>query len=135
MMKTVAVQTGKTQEFLDITRRLQTAVQESGVQEGVAFVYCPHTTAGLCVNENYDPTVTADILKKLDELIPVYGTYSHAEGNAAAHIKSCLVGVSLQLPVSGGRLVLGTWQGVFFCEFDGPRQRKVHLRILNAGGA
>lgn len=133
MIKKVDVQTNKTQEYVDITQRLQAAVKESGVQEGVAFVYCPHTTAGLCVNENYDPTVAADILNKLEELVPVHGAYSHAEGNAAAHIKSCLMGVSLQLLVNGGRLVLGTWQGVFFCEFDGPRQRKVLLKVLSSG--
>lgn len=130
MLKTIEVATQKRQEFVDITGRIREAIRESGIREGVAYIYCPHTTAGLCINENYDPTVAEDILNKLEELVPRAGAYRHAEGNAAAHIKSCLVGVAHPLLVSGGDLLLGTWQGVFFCEFDGPRRRKVFVRII-----
>ncbi|MEW6181694.1 MAG: secondary thiamine-phosphate synthase enzyme YjbQ [Bacillota bacterium] len=131
MIVTVEVVTRQQQEFVDISDSIQSAVHASGILEGVAFVYCPHTTAGLCINENYDPTVPEDILRKLEELVPVRGSYRHLEGNAAAHIKSCLMGVSHLLPVSEGKLKLGTWQGVFFCEFDGPRRRKVIVRVLS----
>ncbi|MGQ9512724.1 secondary thiamine-phosphate synthase enzyme YjbQ [Thermodesulfitimonas sp.] len=130
MLKTIEVVTHKHQEFVDITGKVQEVVRESGITEGIAYIYCPHTTAGICVNENYDPTVAEDILNKLEELVPVAGAYRHAEGNAAAHIKSCLVGVCHPLLVSGGKIVLGTWQGVFFCEFDGPRQRKVLVKVI-----
>ncbi|MEW6770870.1 MAG: secondary thiamine-phosphate synthase enzyme YjbQ [Bacillota bacterium] len=130
MIRTIEVVTRKRQEFVDITGAVQAAVGESGVAEGVAYLYCPHTTAGICINENYDPTVAEDILHKLEELVPVGGPYRHAEGNAAAHIKSSLMGVAHPLLVSGGKLVLGTWQGVFFCEFDGPRRRKVLVQVL-----
>lgn len=132
MIKTVEVTTRKRQEFVDITEQIRTVIQSSGVQEGIALLYCPHTTAGVSINENYDPTVAEDILNKLEELVPVQGSYRHAEGNAAAHIKSCLVGVSQLLVISGGRPFLGTWQGVFFCEFDGPRQRKLVVQILSS---
>ncbi|MEW6446698.1 MAG: secondary thiamine-phosphate synthase enzyme YjbQ [Bacillota bacterium] len=130
MIKTIDVVTHKRQEFIDITGRVQAAVGEAGVPEGVAYLYCPHTTAGICINENYDPTVAEDILNKLEELVPVSGVYRHAEGNAAAHIKSSLVGVTHSVMVSGGKVVLGTWQGIFFCEFDGPRRRKVLMRVI-----
>lgn len=130
MLKTIEVVTRKHQEFVDITDKVQEVVRESGIAEGVAYIYCPHTTAGICINENYDPTVAEDILNKLEELVPVAGAYRHAEGNAAAHIKSCLVGVCHPLLVSSGKIVLGTWQGVFFCEFDGPRRRKIIVKIV-----
>ncbi|HIE13009.1 MAG TPA: YjbQ family protein [Desulfotomaculum sp.] len=131
-MITIEVVTQKRQEFVDITSRVQAAVGESGVSEGIAYLYCPHTTAGICINENYDPTVAEDVLNKLEELVPVSGAYRHAEGNAAAHIKSCLIGVTQPVLFSSGKLVLGTWQGVFFCEFDGPRRRRVLVRIIPA---
>lgn len=130
MIKTIEVVTHKRQEFVDITGRVQSAVGEAGVSEGVAYLYCPHTTAGICINENYDPTVVEDVLNKLEELVPVSGAYRHAEGNAAAHIKSCLIGVTHSILVSGGKVVLGTWQGIFFCEFDGPRRRKVLVKVI-----
>lgn len=132
MIKTIEVVTHKRQEFVDITGRVQAAVGEAGVSEGVAYLYCPHTTAGICINENHDPTVVEDILNLLEALVPVGGGYRHAEGNAAAHIKSCLIGVTHSVLVSAGRVVLGTWQGIFFCEFDGPRRRKVLVRIISA---
>lgn len=132
MIRTIEVVTEKHQEFVDITGRVQAAVREAGISEGVVHLYCPHTTAGICINENYDPTVVKDVLTKLEELVPVNGVYRHAEGNAAAHIKSCLLGVAHSLLISSGKLVLGTWQGIFFCEFDGPRRREVLVRIIPA---
>jgi secondary thiamine-phosphate synthase enzyme len=117
-------------EFIDITSKVQEAVSASGVKEGVCLVYVPHTTAGVTINENADPSVVVDIINKLSELVPQSSSYRHTEGNAPAHIKSTLVGCSVLIPVSGGKLMLGTWQGVFFCEFDGPRQRRVIIRIF-----
>ncbi len=117
-------------EFIDITSKLQEAVSASGVKEGVCLVYVPHTTAGVTINENADPSVVADIINKLSELVPQSSVYKHTEGNAPGHIKSTLVGCSVSIPVSGGKLMLGTWQGVFFCEFDGPRQRRLIIRVF-----
>jgi secondary thiamine-phosphate synthase enzyme len=117
-------------EFIDITSKVQEAVSASGVKEGVCLVYVPHTTAGVTINENADPSVVVDIINKLSELVPQSSSYRHTEGNAPGHIKSTLVGCSVLIPVSGGKLMLGTWQGVFFCEFDGPRQRRVIIRIF-----
>jgi secondary thiamine-phosphate synthase enzyme len=114
----------------DITAEVASAVISSGVAEGVAQVYCPHTTAGVTVNEHADPDVMADIFDHLSEGVPTNGRWRHAEGNADAHVKAMLVGSSVTVPVSGGRLQLGTWQGVFFCEFDGPRQRHVLVTML-----
>jgi secondary thiamine-phosphate synthase enzyme len=117
-------------EFVDITPEVQSCVQKSGVQNGVCILSVPHTTAGLAVNENWDPSVRADILQVLDRLVPWQANYHHTEGNAAAHIKSCLVGTSETLLVEAGKLALGTWQGVFFAEFDGPRRRRVFVRVI-----
>jgi secondary thiamine-phosphate synthase enzyme len=117
-------------EFVDITPEVQSCVQKSGVQNGVCILSVPHTTAGLAVNENWDPSVRADILDVLDRLVPWQANYHHTEGNAAAHIKSSLVGTSETLHVEAGKLALGTWQGVFFAEFDGPRRRRVFVRII-----
>ncbi len=117
-------------ELQDITSRVQRAVTDSGVQNGVCYVYVSHTTAGVIINENADPSVAKDILTTLNKLVPRQGNYSHREGNADAHIKASLVGSSEAIVVEGGRLVLGTWQGVFFCEFDGPRRRHVLVKVL-----
>jgi len=117
-------------EFIDITSRVQEAVSASGVKEGICLVYVPHTTAGVTINENADPSVVADLIDKLSELVPQSSAYRHREGNAPGHIKSTLVGCSVSIPVSGGKLMLGTWQGVFFCEFDGPRERRVIIRVF-----
>ena len=114
---------------MDITAQVQAFVGQSGVQGGWCTVYVPHTTAGVLVNEAADPDVMHDILNTLDKLIPWRDGYRHAEGNSAAHVKSVLVGSSARLPVSGGRLELGTWQGVFFMEFDGPRNRKALVDV------
>lgn len=117
-------------EFVDITSEVQSCVQQSGVQDGICVLSVPHTTAGLVVNENWDPSVRVDILAVLDRLVPWQANYQHTEGNAAAHIKSCLVGTSEMLLVEAGKLVLGTWQGIFFAEFDGPRRRRVFVRVI-----
>ncbi len=116
-------------ELQDITSQIQRAVSESGVREGVCYVYVPHTTAGVTINENADPSVRKDILMELNKVIPFQDNYSHREGNAAAHIKASLVGSAQTILVEGGRLALGTWQGVFFCEFDGPRRRRVLVKV------
>ena len=117
-------------EFVDITSEVQGCDQKSGVQNGVCVLSVPHTTAGLAVNENWDPSVKVDILAVFDRLVPWQANYRHTEGNAAAHIKSCLVGTSEMLLVEAGQLVLGTWQGIFFAEFDGPRRRRILVRVL-----
>ncbi len=109
--------------------QVERIVSTSGVKEGICRVFVPHTTAGLTINENADPTVPADILMELNKIVPFDDGYRHTEGNSAAHIKSSLVGVDLTVFVTGGRLLLGTWQGLFFCEFDGPRRRKVFVKV------
>jgi len=116
-------------EFVEITGEVAKAVSSSGIREGTALVYVPHTTAGITINENADPSVKSDIIKELDKIIPWNDDYDHSEGNAAAHIKASLIGESVSVIISKGRPVLGTWQGIFFCEFDGPRKRKVFIKI------
>lgn len=116
-------------QFVDITGRVRKAIRENGWSTGLLTLYCPHTTAAVTINENADPSVQSDIIDTLSKLIPHRGGYSHTEGNADAHIKSSLVGCSERVIVQGGDPVLGTWQGIFFCEFDGPRQRRVHLHF------
>ena len=107
-------------------------MDESGIRTGICQVYTPHTTAGVTINENADPDVVRDLLKEIDTVIPFEDAYRHAEGNSAAHIKSSLVGCDQTVPIEEGRLVLGTWQSIFFCEFDGPRQRKVIVQIIGS---
>jgi secondary thiamine-phosphate synthase enzyme len=126
----IAVKTGARTELVDITAEVQTAVREAGIRDGLCMVFVPHTTAAVTINENADPTVKADILKVLNKVIPWDDGYRHLEGNSAAHIKSSLVGASELVAIAGGKLQLGTWQGIFFCEFDGPRRRKVHLHFI-----
>jgi secondary thiamine-phosphate synthase enzyme len=126
----VQVSSKQRAEFVDITSEVQSCVRKSGVQNGVCVLSVPHTTAGLAVNENWDPSVKVDILAVLDRLVPWQANYRHTEGNAAAHIKSCLVGTSEMLLVEAGQLALGTWQGIFFAEFDGPRRRRVFVRVI-----
>jgi secondary thiamine-phosphate synthase enzyme len=123
------VRTRKQVEFINITRDLESHLGQSGVQEGVCHLYVPHTTAGITINEGADPSVVKDIIETLDALVPESEEYHHGEGNSPAHIKSTLVGQSVTVLVDGGRLVLGTWQKIFFCEFDGPRTRNVFLKI------
>jgi secondary thiamine-phosphate synthase enzyme len=121
------VKSGRRTQLIDITVDVQATLREAGISEGLCMIYVPHTTAAVTINENADPTVKADILKIVDQIIPFEANYGHLEGNSAAHIKSSLVGASEMVAVRNGRLQLGTWQGIFFCEFDGPRRRKVHL--------
>ncbi|MBN1595853.1 YjbQ family protein [candidate division FCPU426 bacterium] len=128
--KEISVPTRQAVELINVTGLLQRAVAESGVREGLVVVQAMHTTAGITVNENADPDVLHDLILQLDRIAPNHRDFRHAEGNSAAHIKSSLVGSSATVLVSQGRLVLGTWQGVYFCEFDGPRQRKLLVRIL-----
>jgi len=127
MMITVRSET-KTQ-FIDITSKVQQAVRSSAIQQGYCLLFVPHTTAAITINENADPSVKTDILSILNQIIPWEGNYHHMEGNSAAHIKSTLVGVTQWIPIENGQLILGTWQGIFFCEFDGPRTRKVHVSL------
>jgi secondary thiamine-phosphate synthase enzyme len=126
-----SVRTRTRTEFLDITAQVVKIVQESKVPSGLAVVFVPHTTAAVTINENADPSVQHDLLADLNRLIPFAGPYQHSEGNSAAHIKSSLVGPSETLLIDNGRLALGTWQGVYFCEFDGPRTRKVWVKIIS----
>jgi secondary thiamine-phosphate synthase enzyme len=134
-MTSIEVRTGRRTEFVDITSDVRRAVTEAGLRDGVCVVYCPHTTAALTIQENADPDVVHDMLLWLNTHIPkeVAG-FRHAEGNSDAHIKSSLVGSSVMVLVEKGELVLGTWQGVYFCEFDGPRRRTVHVQPMHASG-
>jgi len=132
-METFEVRTGRRSDLRDITGQVNAVVQNSNVPSGVATVYVPHTTAGITINENADPSVVADIQASLDKLVPWNESfYQHGEGNSAAHIKGSLMGSSVQIPIEDGRLVLGTWQGIYFCEFDGPRTRRVHVQIVSS---
>lgn len=117
-------------EMLDITDRVQRRLADSGIGVGLCMIYVPHTTAGVTINENADPSVRDDILMVLNQMVPWQAAYRHMEGNSPAHVKATLVGASETVAVENGRLVLGRWQGIFFCEFDGPRSRKVHLRFF-----
>jgi secondary thiamine-phosphate synthase enzyme len=117
-------------ELLDITDKVKDAVAQSKVGSGMCFVYVPHTTAAVAVNESYDADVARDITEAMSKLVPHRGGYAHAEGNADAHIKAAMVGSCQSIPVEEGRLALGRWQGIFFCEFDGPRQRRVHVQVI-----
>ena len=125
------VSTRNRTEFVDITHQIQQITRESNVKEGICQIWVPHTTAGVTINENADPSVVHDILKELNKVIPFDDNYQHLEGNSAAHIKSSLVGCTLNVIIHNGHLMLGTWQGIFFCEFDGPRSRKVWIKILS----
>lgn len=127
--RTIAVRTEGAQQFVDITQQVRMVVRESGVKSGECHVFVPHTTAAVTINENADPNVRKDILNRLEEVAPSSGNYLHTEGNAHAHIKSSLVGASLVVFVEAGQLVLGTWQSIFLCEFDGPRTRNVMVRV------
>jgi secondary thiamine-phosphate synthase enzyme len=128
-MREIRISTTGPTELLDITSEVQKAVAESGVRDGVCHVYVPHTTAGITINENADPSVRQDILMELNKIVPFQDNYRHLEGNAAAHIKASIVGSSETILVEAGKLLLGTWQGIFFCEFDGPRSRRVITRV------
>ena len=116
--------------MLDIADKVKRIVKESGIKEGICYVYVSHTTAGITINEGADPDVVRDITATLEKIVPYDGNYRHSEGNSAAHIKASLVGSSNSVPIEKGELLLGRWQGIFFCEFDGPRSRKVILKLI-----
>jgi secondary thiamine-phosphate synthase enzyme len=128
-MKQFNVRTNARSEMIDITGRIRALLKESKMRSGICHVFVPHTTAAVTINENADPDVPRDILMELDKIVPLNDHYRHGEGNSAAHIKSSVVGASEMIFVDDGELVLGTWQSVFFCEFDGPRTRKVIVRL------
>ena len=133
-MKTLRIRTARRTELWDITERVEAAVAESNIRSGLCVVYVPHTTAGVAVNEHADPDVARDVEGLFDRLVPHRGPYRHAEGNTDAHMKAILTGTSQTLLVENGRLALGTWQGIFLCEFDGPRERTVFVKILEDRG-
>ncbi|MDD4570427.1 MAG: secondary thiamine-phosphate synthase enzyme YjbQ [Tepidanaerobacteraceae bacterium] len=128
-MKTVTIETKEPNQMIDITSIVETSVRDSGVKDGVCYVFVPHTTAAITINENADKDVTRDILSTLSKLIPYKDNYRHMEGNSDAHIKASLMGNTAAVILNEGRLVLGTWQSLFFCEFDGPRKRKLIIKI------
>lgn len=130
-LHTLDVKTGRREQFIDITDKLNTLIKTSCVGEGVCHIHVPHTTAGVTVNEGYDPDVIDDIINQLNKLVPQHEEFTHQEGNSDAHIKTLLTGTCLPLVITGGKLLLGTWQRIFFCEYDGPRQRQVIVKISN----
>lgn len=129
-MDAISVNTTSRNQMIDVTAHVRAAVRKSGVKSGVCLVFVPHTTAAVTINENADGTVRSDILAGLERIAPANAGYAHAEGNSDAHIKSTLVGCQLSVFVEKGELVLGTWQGIWFCEFDGPRARKMYVKVI-----
>ena len=129
-MKTLRIKTARRTQFVDITREVEHAVRDSGVKQGLCHVYVPHTTAGVAINEHADPDVASDVEGIFDPLVPHQVPYRHAEGNTDSHMKAILTGTSQTMFIESGKLVLGTWQGIFLCEFDGPRQRNVFVKIV-----
>lgn len=129
MLKQFAVKTGSRCQMIDITGQVRSVLRESGYQNGICQVYVPHTTAGITINENADPDVPRDILATLERLVPLRGNYRHSEGNSDAHVKASLMGSSQTVFFENGTLILGTWQSLFFCEFDGPRTRSVYVQV------
>jgi len=134
MIQTFQVRTSKRTELIDITRSVQEAVQKTGLRDGVCILFIPHTTAAITINENADPNVCKDIVMELNKIVPFEDRYQHLEGNSPAHVKASLVGFSQTILLESGKLVLGTWQGIFFCEFDGPRNRNVHVKVMKSEG-
>ena len=130
MIKELSISTSKRNELIDITKKVNNIVKQSKVKQGICIVYCPHTTAAITINESADPAVQRDILVNLSKLIPKNGDYQHSEGNSDSHIKSSIIGASETLIIKDNNLILGTWQCIYFVEFDGPRQRKVIIKIL-----
>ena len=130
MKQTISVNSRSRTELIDITGQVQEAVKKSGLKDGVCHLFVPHTTAGITINEGADPSVKRDILTSLNRLVPFDGDYQHAEGNSAAHIKTTMVGTSAVCLIEDSQLVLGTWQSIFFCEFDGPRTRRVYIATI-----
>ena len=133
MLKQFSVRTNNRCEMIDITGQVRSILRDSGYQSGVCQVYVPHTTAGVTINENADPDVPRDILTTLERLVPLHGNYRHSEGNSDAHVKASLIGASQTVFFENGNLILGTWQSLFFCEFDGPRNRSVFVKLTRSG--
>ncbi|HEY5497109.1 MAG TPA: secondary thiamine-phosphate synthase enzyme YjbQ [Syntrophales bacterium] len=131
-MRSFSVKTSTRFEMIDITRQIRDIIREADTGSGLCYVFVPHTTAAVTINENADPDVPSDIISILDRLIPLHGPYRHGEGNSAAHVKASLMGASETVLIENGQLVLGTWQSIFFCEFDGPRMRKVFVKVIAA---
>ncbi len=130
MLKRIAVSTTQREQLIDITSRVREIIRTADLRDGLATVFVPHTTAGVTINENADPSVVGDILYALKKISPAHPAFRHAEGNSDAHVKASLIGPSLQLIVADGEPVLGTWQGIYFCEFDGPRSRTCCVKLL-----
>ena len=128
-MEIIKVQTGGRTDYVDVTSHVRAAVKKSGVKSGICTLFVPHTTAAVTINENADPDVMRDIRMELDKIIPFDDGYAHSEGNSAAHLKSSLVGCQISIFVEKGQPVLGTWQGIYFCEFDGPRNRRLYVKV------
>ena len=131
MTKNINIKTKTRTEFVDITSEIQQVIDEAGIKDGICCLYVPHTTAGITINEGADPSVVSDIQRTLSKLIPNNLNYSHMEGNSDAHIKSTVVGASKTVIIDDGKLLLGTWQSIFFCEFDGPRHRRVLVKLMS----
>jgi secondary thiamine-phosphate synthase enzyme len=129
-MEKITVQTRKRNDFVEITDKIDSIVKSKNIKSGICFIFVPHTTCGLTINENADMSVRKDIIDKLSEIVPEDGNYSHMEGNSDSHIKSTIVGHSLSIFIENNSLQLGTWQGIFLCEFDGPRTREVWVKII-----
>ena len=134
MLEEIGINTNRRVEFIEITNSIQKIVTKSDIKEGICYLFVPHTTAGLTINENADPTVLEDMIMELNKIIPFDDNYEHLEGNSAAHIKSSLIGVNQMIIIEKGKLKLGTWQGVYFTEFDGPRNRKLYVKIVEDKG-
>ncbi len=132
MLRQISITTTKRTEFIDITGKINDIIKKNSIKDGIALIYTPHTTAAITINENADPSVKYDINEFLLKLIPFKGAYTHLEGNSDAHIKSSLIGCSEHVIIENGKLLLGTWQGIFFCEFDGPRQRKFFIKLISS---
>jgi secondary thiamine-phosphate synthase enzyme len=128
-MEILRVKTGRRTQLVDVTEEVELAVKKAGVKDGVCYVYVPHTTAGVMINEHFDPDVATDLEGVFERLVPHAGAYRHSEGNSDSHAKAALTGASATIFVEKGKLVLGQWQGVFFCEFDGPRERKMWVKV------
>ena len=127
--KEISIKTSFNDQIIDITSKIEDFLRKEDMKDGICNIFCPHTTAGLMINENADISVKKDIIMKLNKIVPEDADYTHSEGNSSAHVKSALVGVSLNVPVKDGKLILGTWQGIMFCEFDGPRSRKIIVSL------
>ncbi len=130
MLKEIIIESHEKMQFIELTSKINNILKRSNINDGVCLVYTPHTTAGITINENADPDVVSDMIVQLNKIVPFRDNYNHLEGNSAAHIKSSIIGNSKNIIISNGKLLLGTWQGVYFTEFDGPRKRKVLIKLM-----